>query len=177
MAEFISQSEPMTPPSIMPQITQSKTRSDPSLYMNNERNAFHGILLGAIILVLSIYLPLVMSSDSMKWVSLGLSMISLLTLFTTLYSFKRNLDALNFNEQEFIDWSQSSTLLYTIGGSLSVVSMMIMYELYWNASNSSKSKTHPKPIMDDDVKSVGSVRSIKSTKSGRSMSVDSLDSR
>lgn len=175
MAEFMTQSEPVTPPSI-PQITQKK-ESDPTLHMNNESNTFQGMLVGCVMLVVSIYLPLVMSSDSMKWVAVALASCATFTLIMVLYTYKRNSDAFEQGEQGYIDWKKSSYFVYTLGGILSIVCTIVLYELYWNASNVSKTQTS-KSIVDDDVFSVKSGKSARSVQSAKTIqSTRSIGSR
>lgn len=171
MAEFIAQSEPIVPPSI-PQVTQPSVKIDPALYISNESNTLQAFLLGCIALVMSLYLPNVLESDSIKWLGIALSVAAICTFVFGLYSFKRNVDAMNQNEQEYIDWKKSSMLMYVIGGALSITACMVLYETYWTVSSS-------KPDVSDTIsvasfKSVKSktpsFKSIKSAKSGGSMS-------
>ena len=163
MAEFISQSEPVQPPSI--DVTKPRQKSDPQLYMNNERNVFITVITGCIILLMSVYIPLVLPSDTTRWIGVFLALLALCTLFMGIYTHKRNLDAFEANEQDYLDWNKSSILVYSIGGGLMIISAMVLYDLYWNASKTGKS-----PVEDilDDVKSVGSMKSVSSSKSGKS---------
>ena len=163
MAEFISQSEPVTPPSI--DVTKPQQKTDPHLYMSNERNMYQTLLTGCVILVLSIYLPLVLPSDSSKWAAVALCITAIATLFMGLYTFKRNIDAFESNEQDYIDWNKSSTIMYSIGSVLLITSSMVLYELYWNANG--KKSTDSSPIDLDDTKSVGSVFSAGSRRSSK----------
>lgn len=164
MSEFIAQSEPVAPPS-MPQITEPKQKLDPQLFMDNERNTYQTILAASIVLGLGVYLPLVMPSDTMRWVGVLLCIAAMFILFTGLYTFKRNLDSFNRNEQNFIDWNTSTMMIYSIGSIMSIVSAMVVYEMYWNATP----KSPTPPSVPDDVKSVGSVKSSGSVKSLGSM--------
>ena len=169
MADFISQSIPITPPSIeTPEITQPKNKSDPQYFMNNERNVWLSIFVGCAILVMATFIPLQFANVPMfNWVGVVLSLIASVVFGSALYNYKRNLDAGEINEEAYIDWSKSSMLIYTVGGVLFIVTSMVMYELYWNASRSSPGKI-PEPIIEDDVRSVKSFGSVKSAKSLRS---------
>ena len=168
MAEFISQSEPVTPPSI-PEVTKPKAKSDPQLYMNNDRNVYQTLFTGCIVLLMSLYIPSVLPSDSSKWIAVCLAVAAMMILFLAIYVYKRNNDAFDSNEQEYIDWSKESTIIYIIGSVLLIVSSMVLYELYWNASNAKGTSTST-PVSDalDEIRSVGSERSIGSRSSRRS---------
>lgn len=162
MAEFISQSEPVTPPSIT-EVTKPKSKRDPNLYMNNERNMYQTVFTGCVVLLMSLYIPSVLPSDSSKWMAVGLAITSIITLFLSLYLYKRNIEAFEANEQEYIDWKQSSIMIYCIVSALLIVSSMVLYELYWNAADNRKGN----PVNDtlDEIRSIGSERSFKSSSS------------
>lgn len=167
MAEFISQSEPMLPPSI-PQVAKPSVKTDPALYISNESNTLQAFLLGCIVLVMSMYLPNILESYSIKLLGVALSVAAICTFVFGLYSFKRNVEAMNQNEQEFIDWKKSTMLMYAIGGALTITACMVLYEMYWNISSSSSSDV-------SDTMSVVSVKSKRSMKSGSDKSGSFVD--
>lgn len=171
MAEFISQSIPMTPPSIeTPEITKPKNKSDPHYFMNNERNMWVSLFVGCIVLLMSTFLPVQFANAPMfKWVGVVLSLLASVIFGTGLYNYKRNLDAGELNEEEYVDWLKASPLLYAIGGVLFILSAMVVYELYWNATRASKSSEPAVSALDDmqSVKSFGSVKSGKSKSSSQ----------
>ncbi len=186
-----SQSEPTMPSTKDPQINISKPkgpRADAELYMKNEHNTYVSILTGCILLIMSIYLPIVMQSPSLKWAALGLSVSAFVIIIQSLIAYKRNFEAFESNEQKYIEWGTSHIFLYFIGSVMLITSLMISYELYWNASRPQNACTPSsgvehsntfeskklEPGIDNDAVSNGSGDSRGSRGSGSRGSRDSL---
>jgi len=169
MSEFLSQSNPVVPPSI--EVSEPKVKSEPTLYMNNERNMLMGILISSVILFISLYLPSIVQSfvqsNSLKHVSISLCFISLIILFYSLFVYKRNIDAFKSNEQEYINHDKTSMLMYIIGAALMIIITVVLYEMYWNVSQTNTKQPVKPELSDflDDAKSVGSIS--KSSKGSR----------
>ena len=107
------------PPSI--DVTEQKSKSNPSLHMYNEQNMFVGLITFCLVLMLSLYLQTIMDSTSMKQLSMGLCISGLFLLFYVLFVYKRNIDSFKNNEEEYINHEKTSVVMYCIMSALMVI--------------------------------------------------------
>lgn len=139
------QSEPMQAPMQAPMqpsntnnvvsVTKPNSpRANPQLYLHNENNFYQIVMSSCVLVAMAVALPLLMPTSTMKWLSVSIAFAAFSMLMQGIMSYKRNFDAFEKNEEEFINWNSSNMFLYSVGATCLIAAIVVVYELYWNAS-------------------------------------------
>ena len=98
--------------------------------MNNENNIYMAIFTGCIMIILSFYVTKELKTKNAKNIALALLACAISVIIYGVVTYKRNFEAFEMNEQEYIDWDASRLFVYGISGIILIVSMMLAYENY-----------------------------------------------